>query len=100
MEIKDKYTLKEALAIIAKHMQGLVKADSDKFYDSSESNVVGKTRSGKSVYSEPHHVEHDSFSATDHFDAAQIHNKSKDRASSTKSGKHMEMARKIGPAKE
>ncbi len=79
MQPKDKYSLKEDLAVIAKHMQDLVKNDDDsigaKYAKEMKSSKIGTTQSGKGIYGNADHEAHSDFSPQDHADAAEVHSK-------------------------
>ncbi len=74
MENKDKYTLKEALEVIAKHMQELAKSDGSAPMGYKQSaGEMGKTKSGKNIFHNPNDKAHDDFTAEEHKDAAEVH---------------------------
>ncbi len=79
----EKYNLKEALEIIAKHIKELAKTEKVKndplnhseyaLRMKSSGAVLGQTKSGKDIHSHPDHESHGKFSNKDHEDATKVH---------------------------
>ncbi len=66
--MEQKFTIKEALEVIAKHMKDLTKGDVLPF----KPREMGKTSSGKTVYHKDH-PSHKDFTSADHKEAAKMH---------------------------
>ena len=92
MKNKDKFTLKEAFEVIAKHMQHLAKHNNlSKSLTENKTGPgqrLGKTKSGKDIFETPKDMAHDDFDQQDHKDAADAH-----WEAYVKNGDHSHMAR-------